>query len=303
MRTVFVVVVVVLLGGCAGRGKRTRAPGEEYLKKIEIKGNRALSSKTLIAGLALRRTQDRKRAPDPYLVEVDADRIRGHYLREGYLDVDVRPPRRASRRCRDRDLSGRGRRARHHTRVDHRPAARSGTSDREGAGPAQAARRRHVRLREVRAVETGSAACRRGRGLRPREARREGVCRSRAPRSRGVARLHARPEEHVRQGHDHPAFPTSSRMRCAIASSSPRASATRRARSSRRSALSTRSVASRRCRSGRPRPRTPWCRWRSRWPSPRLARWSSAVASGWIPSRTKSAAAPATRSPAGRRRS
>jgi hypothetical protein len=44
----------------------------------------------LVTGLALRRTQTRGRAPDPYLIGVDADRIRGEYLRRGFLDVDVR---------------------------------------------------------------------------------------------------------------------------------------------------------------------------------------------------------------------
>ncbi len=64
-------------------------PGDEYLRAIHFEGNQKLKSKTLNAGLGLNRTEKRGRAPDPYLVEVDADRIRGEYLRNGYLDVDV----------------------------------------------------------------------------------------------------------------------------------------------------------------------------------------------------------------------
>jgi translocation and assembly module TamA len=65
-------------------------PGEEFLKTIKFEGNEKLHSRQLVGGLALHRTQKRGRAPDPYLVQVDADRIRGEYLRKGYLDVDVR---------------------------------------------------------------------------------------------------------------------------------------------------------------------------------------------------------------------
>jgi translocation and assembly module TamA len=65
-------------------------PGDDYLRAIKFEGNSKLKSKTLVAGLALQRTQSRGRAPDPYQVQVDADRIRGEYLRKGFLDVDVR---------------------------------------------------------------------------------------------------------------------------------------------------------------------------------------------------------------------
>jgi outer membrane protein assembly factor BamA len=66
-------------------------PGEERLAAIKFEGNQQLSSKTLVAGLALRRAQQGGRGADPYQVQLDADRIRGQYLREGYLDIDVRP--------------------------------------------------------------------------------------------------------------------------------------------------------------------------------------------------------------------
>ncbi len=65
-------------------------PGEEFLKAISFEGNEKLKQKQLVTGLALHRTQKQGRAPDPYLVQVDGDRIRGEYLRKGYLDVDVR---------------------------------------------------------------------------------------------------------------------------------------------------------------------------------------------------------------------
>lgn len=83
------VIVLLALGACSQ--KPPRKPGDDWLKAIEFEGNKSLKDKTLVTGLALRRTQKRGRAPDPYLVQVDADRVRGEYLRKGYLHVDVRP--------------------------------------------------------------------------------------------------------------------------------------------------------------------------------------------------------------------
>jgi len=65
-------------------------PGEEQLVKVDFEGNHRLGDKTLMTGLALHRVLARGGAVDPYQVQVDADRIRGEYLRKGYLDVDVR---------------------------------------------------------------------------------------------------------------------------------------------------------------------------------------------------------------------
>lgn len=87
MRFVLLAVIGLVLG-CGSKQKRT--PGEEYLKAVRVEGNKKLSSKTLVAGLALERTRKAGRPPDPYQVEVDGDRIRGKYLRDGYLDIDVR---------------------------------------------------------------------------------------------------------------------------------------------------------------------------------------------------------------------
>src|SRR5688572_26433394 len=82
------VLLLLVLAACAGKPKRT--PGEEYLKSVRFEGNQKLKSKTLVAGLGLQRTAKRGRAPDPYMVQVDSDRIRGQYLRKGFLSVDVR---------------------------------------------------------------------------------------------------------------------------------------------------------------------------------------------------------------------
>jgi outer membrane protein assembly factor BamA len=88
MRLAVLVLLGLTLAACSR--SQPRQPRDEYLKAIRFEGNQKLKSKTLVAGLALRRTQARRRPPDPYLVQVDADRIRGEYLRKGYLAVDVR---------------------------------------------------------------------------------------------------------------------------------------------------------------------------------------------------------------------
>jgi outer membrane protein assembly factor BamA len=64
-------------------------PGEEFLESIQFEGNHAVSSGDLRDGLALHRAQKLGSAPDPYLVTVDRERVRGMYVRHGYLEVDV----------------------------------------------------------------------------------------------------------------------------------------------------------------------------------------------------------------------
>ncbi|MBC7977990.1 MAG: BamA/TamA family outer membrane protein [Myxococcales bacterium] len=81
-------MALALVGACA-KGPVHRA-GTERLAKIDFEGNRRFSDSRLVTGLALNRTLKRGRAPDPYLIDLDADRIRGEYLRKGFLDVDVR---------------------------------------------------------------------------------------------------------------------------------------------------------------------------------------------------------------------
>jgi translocation and assembly module TamA len=86
------IVTAGLLAGCSSStsSSRPRRPGDEVLKSIKFEGNKQIGQSTLVTGLALHRTQARGRAPDPYLISVDAERIKGEYLRRGFLDVDVR---------------------------------------------------------------------------------------------------------------------------------------------------------------------------------------------------------------------
>ncbi len=79
-------VLLALTVACRGP---VHHPGEEFLKSIDFEGNHAIKSGDLRAGLALRRAQKAGGAPDPYLVTVDRERIKGMYLRRGYLEVDV----------------------------------------------------------------------------------------------------------------------------------------------------------------------------------------------------------------------
>jgi len=59
------------------------------LAAIQFEGNKAIKSSDLRAGLALHRVQSLGSAPDPYLVTVDGDRIKGQYVRAGFLEADV----------------------------------------------------------------------------------------------------------------------------------------------------------------------------------------------------------------------
>jgi translocation and assembly module TamA len=65
-------------------------PGEEYLDAIKFEGNHSIKTKDLRNGLALRRVQKLGSSPDPYLVVIDGQRVRGEYLRRGFMEVDVR---------------------------------------------------------------------------------------------------------------------------------------------------------------------------------------------------------------------
>jgi len=81
-------IVLLLATGC---GKKVvHRPGEEYLETIKVEGNTSIKTKDLRSGLALRRVQKQGGSPDPYLVVIDAQRVRGEYLRRGFLEVDVR---------------------------------------------------------------------------------------------------------------------------------------------------------------------------------------------------------------------
>ena len=69
MRSIAIVASALIACG----GARRPPPGEEYVKQIRLHGNRALTSKTLVAGLAFDRARKNGKPPDPYLVQVDAD--------------------------------------------------------------------------------------------------------------------------------------------------------------------------------------------------------------------------------------
>jgi outer membrane protein assembly factor BamA len=88
LRRQALVLFCAVLAGCA-HGAAHRA-GDERLTGVNFEGNEQLSDKTLLTGLALHRVLKRSGTADPYLVQVDADRIRGEYVRRGYIDVDVR---------------------------------------------------------------------------------------------------------------------------------------------------------------------------------------------------------------------
>ncbi|MEO7731156.1 MAG: BamA/TamA family outer membrane protein [Kofleriaceae bacterium] len=80
--------MLAVVGACASAP--AHRAGTERLARIDFEGNHRLSNSTLVTGLALHRTLKRGSAPDPYSIDIDADRIRGEYLRKGFLDVDVR---------------------------------------------------------------------------------------------------------------------------------------------------------------------------------------------------------------------
>ena len=82
-------LIALVLLATACHHKPPHHPGEEWLNAIRFEGNHSISSKDLREGLALHRVEDLGSAPDPYLVTVDGDRIKGEYLRRGFLEVDV----------------------------------------------------------------------------------------------------------------------------------------------------------------------------------------------------------------------
>ncbi len=67
----------------------TRHPGEEYLKAVDFQGNKQISDKDLLDGLILHRSLTAGRAPDPYLVQIDGERLKSQYNRAGYFEADV----------------------------------------------------------------------------------------------------------------------------------------------------------------------------------------------------------------------
>jgi translocation and assembly module TamA len=85
------IAIAVLLAACASTPKRTRKPGDDYLKKLDIAGNTAIPDSALIPGLALARAQRGGRGIDEYQLELDLSRISRAYQKLGYLSVKVEP--------------------------------------------------------------------------------------------------------------------------------------------------------------------------------------------------------------------
>lgn len=81
-------IVFAVIVGCGP--KVVHKPGEEWLNAVEFEGNKSIADSDLRAGLALRRLQGQGTAPDPYLVVVDGQRVKGEYMRRGFFEVDVR---------------------------------------------------------------------------------------------------------------------------------------------------------------------------------------------------------------------
>ena len=79
--------MLALIAGC--HHAPVHRPGEDWVQSIEFEGNHELSDKALQGGLALHRAQDKGYGADPYQVQLDAERIKGQYLRAGFFDVDV----------------------------------------------------------------------------------------------------------------------------------------------------------------------------------------------------------------------
>ncbi len=88
-RTVTPTLVALAVTAC--HHKPARRPGEEFVERVRFEGNRELSSKSLLDGLALHRAQQRGEPADPYQVALDADRLRGQYARDGYFSAIVQP--------------------------------------------------------------------------------------------------------------------------------------------------------------------------------------------------------------------
>jgi len=81
---------LVLVVSACGSKTPPRHPGQEYLDVIVIEGNTSIKTKDLRNGLALQRVRAQGASPDPYLVVVDGNRIKGEYIRRGFMEVDVR---------------------------------------------------------------------------------------------------------------------------------------------------------------------------------------------------------------------
>jgi len=99
LRFTSLALALAVIAGCAS-SPPPRKPGQEYLAAVKFEGNKKLKNKELLDGLVLHRVQKAGRAPDPFQVSNDADRLRGQYQREGFFGIDVQ-----SRMERDKDAT------------------------------------------------------------------------------------------------------------------------------------------------------------------------------------------------------
>lgn len=81
-------LALALVAGC-GRTPRPVAPGERQVGSVEVEGAASVDDDELHEGLGLVRAREVGQPFARFLVAQDRMRIRGFYLRRGYLDVDV----------------------------------------------------------------------------------------------------------------------------------------------------------------------------------------------------------------------
>jgi len=86
---VFGWLVVLVIATACGAKPRVHAPGEVWLDKIKIVGNKSIPEGDLTPGLSLDRALRDGQRVDPYQLGLDTKRIRGAYLRLGFFEAKV----------------------------------------------------------------------------------------------------------------------------------------------------------------------------------------------------------------------
>ncbi len=81
-------VLAIASIGC-GHHHVVHAPGEVWLDKIEIHGNKTIPESDLIPGLSLSRALRDGQMVDPYQLSLDTKRIKSEYLRQGFFEAKV----------------------------------------------------------------------------------------------------------------------------------------------------------------------------------------------------------------------
>ncbi len=86
----FAAAAAVALCAC-GHAQVVHVPGETWVEAIEVHGNHAIDTDTILDGLALARARDEGGPFDPYELQLDQQRIVGLYARRGFLNAQVTP--------------------------------------------------------------------------------------------------------------------------------------------------------------------------------------------------------------------